>query len=72
MGFDPFAHFIAIHARHHDIQQNQIWGLVFQKSQGAGPALGDENLVTRVSQGIDEHANIDGRIIDDEDVWLAA
>ena len=59
--------FVAVHAGHHDVEENEI-GLLFGRGESESffAVGGDLGFVT-VLESSGDHADVEGRVVDDKD-----
>ncbi len=64
----PAADLVAVHLRHHDVQQHQV-GVGLGNDVQCGPAvLGDQQLVAEPVQVFAQHLEVGGVVVDQEDL----
>ena len=63
--FQPPTHFVAIHFRHSNIEQNQVGGNDFHRLQRPATVGGLADFITVIAQHLREQAQVIGRIVHD-------
>ena len=66
--FDMFEHFVAVHVRHHDVEQDQVERLSLQALQRLAPVVGSrEVLIALPVQTARQRVTIVLVIVDDQE-----
>ena len=60
----------AVHDGHEDIEEDEVGLAIVDEGEGAGSAIGGEDLVAGLGQMTGEDLEVLGEIIDDEDQFL--
>ena len=67
IGTQALEHGIAVHLRHHDVEQHEVGpGLARRDPQGADPGVGDPHAEMR-REHLAQHREVLRRVVDDED-----
>jgi hypothetical protein len=68
IGADPPAHLVAIHARHHHVEKDEVGPLRLDLVEAVLPGGGGDRLVAFGGEEVHEHLHVVRGVVDDEDL----
>ena len=67
VGLEVFAHLVAVHLRHVDVQQDQVRGVASGRQQPQLAAGNGADLVPAVLEHAGQHLEVGGGVVHDQD-----
>ena len=67
VGFEVFAHLVAVHLRHIDVQQDQVRGIALRRQQRQLAAGDRADLIPAVLEHAGQHLEIGGGVVHHQD-----